>query len=113
MVESALAAMDDRLGTDLLVLDVGEVLAIAEFFVLGSGANARQVRALVEEVEQRVKEATGESPLRIEGNDDWRWVLMDYGDVIVHVFDADVRSFYELERLWADVPAYRPPAPER
>lgn len=90
--------------TSTVVLEVGDVLAITGWFVVSSGSNRRQVRAMAEEVEERVVEAGGPKPLRIEGLDDGTWVLMDYGDVIVHLFDADTRAFYDLERLWSDVP---------
>jgi ribosome-associated protein len=86
------------------VLQVGDVLALCEWFVITSGANDRQVKAIAEEVERRVHESGGPKPLRVEGLDDLRWVLMDFGDVVVHVFSQEARSFYELERLWSDVP---------
>jgi len=91
-------------GHDTIVLAVGDVLAIAEHFVISSAPNDRQVKAIAEEVAHAVQVAEGRKPLRSEGLDTLRWVLLDYGDLVVHVFlDAD-RSFYELERLWADVP---------
>jgi ribosome-associated protein len=90
-------------GQDPVILSVGPVLVITDAFVITSGANARQVRTIVEEIELRIKLAGGPSPLRIEGLDDARWVLMDYGDFVVHVFLSEAREFYELERLWADV----------
>lgn len=107
LVQAAVEAIDDKLGADPVVLQVGEVLGIAEYFVVGSGANPRQVRAIAEEAERLIKERTGRSPLRTEGRGDWQWVVFDYGETVVHVFDHDVRDFYELERLWADVPAWR------
>jgi ribosome-associated protein len=102
-VEAARAA-DDKLGVDTVVLAVGSVLAITEHFVITHGTNSRQVRTIADEVEQRVGAAGGPKPIRIEGLDDLSWVLMDYGDFVVHVFSEDARHFYELERLWADVP---------
>jgi len=78
------------------------LLKINDAFVITSGANARQVRTIAEEVEEKVKADGGPSPLRIEGFDDARWILMDYGDFVVHVFLDEVRRFYDLERLWAD-----------
>ena len=102
-VEAARAA-DDKNGVDTVVLEVGSVLAITEHFVITHGTNSRQVRTIVDEVEQRVTSAGGPKPIRIEGLDDLSWVLMDYGDFVVHVFSEDARHFYELERLWADVP---------
>jgi ribosome-associated protein len=87
-----------------VVLDVGDVLAICDHFVIASGRNARQVRTITEEVEKRVAEAGGPKPIRTEGLDDFQWVLMDYGDFVVHVFLDETRHYYELERLWSDVP---------
>jgi ribosome-associated protein len=78
------------------------MLAITDAFVLTSGTNVRQVRTIAEEVELQVKRAGGPAPLRIEGLDDARWVLMDFGDFVVHVLVDEARGFYEIERLWAD-----------
>jgi ribosome-associated protein len=83
---------------------VGEVLSIVDAFVITSAPNTRLVATIADEVEQRIKDAGGGGPLRVEGRDDLRWVLLDYGDVVVHVFLQEVREFYELERLWSDVP---------
>ena len=102
-IEAARAA-DDKKGEDTVVLTVGEVLAITEHFVITHGTNARQVRTIAEEVERRLTENGGPKPLRIVGLDDLTWVLLDYGDVVVHVFLEEVRAYYELERLWGDVP---------
>jgi ribosome-associated protein len=95
---------DEKKGQDIVILEVGSVLAITDAFVITNGANARQVRSIVEEVERRVDEAGGPKPLRIEGLDDARWVLMDYGDFVVHVFLDEVRAYYDIERLWSDAP---------
>ena len=103
---TAARAADDKMGLDTVVMQVGQVLAITDAFVITSGANARQVRTIAEEVEEKVKSSGGPSPLRIEGLDDARWVLMDYGDFVVHVFLDEVRRFYDLERLWADAPIW-------
>ena len=89
-------------GEDTLILAVEPLLKITDAFVITSGTNSRQVRTIAEEVEEKVKADGGPSPLRIEGLDDARWVLMDYGDFVVHVFLDEVRKFYDLERLWAD-----------
>jgi ribosome-associated protein len=101
---TAARAADDKKGTDTVVLEVGPVLAITDAFVITSGANARQVRTIAEEIEEQVKLSDGPAPLRIEGLDDARWVLMDYGDFVCHVFLDEVREYYDLERLWADAP---------
>lgn len=101
---TAARAADAKGATDTVVLRVGEVLGITDLFVVTGAGNPRLVKAVVEEVEHRVAEATGERPVRIEGLDDLRWVLMDYGDWVAHVFLDEARGFYDLERLWADVP---------
>ncbi len=93
-------------GEDTIILSVGEVLVITDAFVITSGSNPRQVRTIAEEVEEQVKRADGPAPLRIEGLDDASWVLMDFGDFVVHVMRADVRDFYQLERLWSDSEAW-------
>jgi ribosome-associated protein len=87
-----------------VVLEVAEVLALCGWFVIASAGNDRQVKAVCDGVEARIFAAGGPKPKRIEGLDALQWVLMDYGDVVVHVFQQDVRDFYDLERLWADVP---------
>ena len=91
-------------GTDPVILDVGDVLSITDQFVIVSGANTRQVRTIAEEVERQITDAGGPKPLRSEGLDDLRWVLLDYGAFVVHVFLQEAREYYELERLWSDVP---------
>jgi len=101
-VEAARAA-DEKKGIETLVLSVGDILAVTEYFVITHGTNARQVRTLAEEVEERITGAGGPKPIRIEGLVDLTWVLLDYGDFVVHVFSEESRRFYELERLWADV----------
>jgi ribosome-associated protein len=93
-------------GEDSIILSVGSILAITDAFVITSGSNARQVRTITEEVEERVKQAGGPAPLRIEGLDDARWVLMDFGDFVVHVMLDEAREFYQLERLWADAESW-------
>jgi ribosome-associated protein len=86
------------------VLDVGDVLAVTDLFVITSGGNARQVKAIVEEIERKIAEAGGPRPLRVEGLDTLEWVLLDYGPFVVHVFNEEQRAFYRLERLWGDRP---------
>lgn len=89
-------------GGDTVILAVEPLLKITDAFVITSGTNARQVRTIAEEVEEKVKAEGGPAPVSIEGLDDARWILMDYGDFVVHVFLEEVRRFYDLERLWAD-----------
>ncbi|HMG43108.1 MAG TPA: ribosome silencing factor [Acidimicrobiales bacterium] len=104
---AAARAADEKGANDIVILEVGDVLVVADEFVVASAANDRQVRAIVDEIERQVGEAAdlagNTKPLRIEGRSERRWVLMDYGDVVVHVFLQEVRDYYELERLWADV----------
>jgi ribosome-associated protein len=95
---------DAMKASDILVLHVGDVLALTEYFVVASAPNRRLVDAVVEEVEAQVRQATGRSPIRVEGAREHQWVLIDYGDVIVHVFLTEIREFYEIERLYNDVP---------
>lgn len=107
----AASASAAKQGHDIVVLDVGPIIAIIETFVLVSATNTRQVRTIVDEVEAALKAHDGSQPLGIEGRDDATWVLLDYGDVVVHVFLAETREFYDLDRLWAD--ARRVPFEER
>jgi ribosome-associated protein len=85
-----------------VILDVGDILGIAEAFVITSAPNTRQVRTIIEEVEKQLREKADARPRSVEGLDDASWVLLDYGDVVVHVFLTETREFYGLERLWAD-----------
>ena len=101
---AAAAAADERKGVDTVIIDVGDVLVVTDLFVITHGNNARQVRAIAEGVADGLKTAGGPSPLRIEGTDDRQWMLLDYGPFVVHVFDAERRTLYQLERLWGDCP---------
>ena len=100
----AVVAAAEKKASDLAVLDVGEVLSIIDLFVLASASNARQVRTIVEEVEQALTEHDGSKPISVEGKADASWVLLDYGDIVVHVFLDETRAYYDLDRLWGDVP---------
>lgn len=104
-------AAADKSATDITVLDLGELLGITDFFVIASVTNERQLKTVVEEVERRAKERLARGPLRREGTADTGWSLVDYGDVVVHVFTQEQRRFYDLERLWSDAPvlSYEPP----
>lgn len=111
-VDLAVAAAEaaaDKLATDIVALDVSEQLAITEAFVLCSAANDRQVRAIVDAVEERLR-GMGAKPLRREGEKESRWVLLDFGDIVVHVQLAEERIHYAIERLWKDCPSI--PLPE-
>jgi ribosome-associated protein len=89
---------------DVVVLDVGEVLSITGYFVIASASNTRLARSVAEDVEARAKAELGRTPVRSEGLREQQWILIDYGDVVVHVFLASVREFYEIERLYMDSP---------
>ncbi|MEY4164169.1 MAG: hypothetical protein RLZ84_115 [Actinomycetota bacterium] len=99
----AAQALDEKLATDVVVLPVGDVLAITEYFVIASASNKRQVKSLADAVLTAVRDLTSRSPLRSEGAGEQQWVLIDYGDVVVHVFADETRRFYEIERLYKDV----------
>jgi ribosome-associated protein len=98
----AARAADDKKGDDILVLDVAEIMGIVECFVIASASNSRLVRAIVDEVEKQIFEQAGEKPRAVEGLRDGTWVLIDYGDLVVHVFLTETREYYSLERLWGD-----------
>lgn len=87
---------------ETVVLDVGELIGITDYFVITAGRNDRQVRAIVDEISRQVREHTGSSVRQTEGLESMSWVLLDYGDFVVHVFDLEARALYALERLWAD-----------
>lgn len=101
---AAARAADAAHATDIIVLQVGDLLAVTEYFVVAGASNRRLVNAVVEDVEASTKEQLGRSPIRVEGVREQQWVLVDYGDVVVHVFLEEVREYYEIERLYTDVP---------
>lgn len=98
----AARAADDKLATDICVIDVGDVLAICDHFVVATGSNPRQVRAIAEAVEEQLSSEGGPKPKRIEGWEDAEWVLMDFGGFVVHVFRVETREYYDLDRLFRD-----------
>ena len=101
MAQIACKAIDDKKGQDIKVIDIHSVSVIADYFVIASGTNSNQVQAIVDNVEEQLGRAGFEAK-QIEGNRNSSWILMDYGDVIVHVFDEENRLFYDLERIWRD-----------
>ncbi len=102
----AARAASAKLASRSVVLDVGKLIGLTDAFVITSGANPRQVRTISEEVERQLKQAGAGSPISVEGRDDARWVLLDYGDFVVHVFLEEARDFYDLEHLWGDAPSW-------
>jgi len=109
LVHLAARAASDKLADDILAFDVSEQLVITDAFLLCSAGNDRQVRAIVDEIEDKLREA-GAKPVRREGERDGRWVLLDYVEIVVHVQHAEEREFYALERLWRDCPLIPLPA---
>jgi len=103
MAEVAAAAAAEKLAEDIVVIDVSGQLVITDCFVIASGANDRQVNAIVDEVEEKMRQA-GYKPARREGTREGRWVLLDYVDIVVHIQHRDERDFYALDRLWRDCP---------
>ena len=103
LAEAAVVAAADKLASDLLILDVSEQLVITDCFVLASAPNDRQVRAVVDAIEEKLL-ALGAKPVRREGEREGRWVLLDYVEIVVHVQHSEERTYYSLERLWKDCP---------
>ena len=101
MAQIACKAIDDKKGQDIKIIDIHNVSVIADYFVIASGTNSNQVQAIVDNVEEQLGRAGFEAK-QIEGNRNSSWILMDYGDVVVHVFDEENRLFYDLERIWRD-----------
>ena len=101
MVQVAYNALDEKKGEDIKIIDISGISVIADYFVIANGNNISQVQALVDNVEEKMLKA-GFEVKRIEGNKSSTWVLMDFGDVVIHVFDSEDRLFYDLERIWTD-----------
>jgi ribosome-associated protein len=101
---AAARAADDKGATDVVVIDVGAILGICGYFVIASASNPRLVKAVVDEVELQLGERFGVKPRAVEGLAERRWVLLDYADIVVHVFHVEERGYYRLERLYADAP---------
>ena len=109
LVRAAAQAASDKQADNIIAFDVSEQLVITDAFVLCSAPNDRQVKSIVDEIEAKLREI-GAKPIRREGERDGRWVLIDYGDVVVHVQHEEERTFYALERLWRDCPMIALPA---
>ena len=101
MLSIACKAIDDKKALDIKVIDIREVSVIADYFVITSGSNLNQVQAIVDNVEEQLGRA-GFEPKQVEGTRSSNWILMDYGDIIIHVFEEENRLFYDLERIWRD-----------
>ncbi|HEV3268890.1 MAG TPA: ribosome silencing factor [Acidimicrobiales bacterium] len=108
LVNAAIVAAEEKIGVDTVVLDLRELVDSFDALVVTSGRNDRQVRALAEEIERLVDLALDVKPIHVEGLTQGEWVAIDYGDVIVHVFDETAREYYDLEHLWNAAPVLRP-----
>lgn len=105
--------LEETRGRDIRVLDLRKVTEVFDYFVLATGSSRRQMHALADEVERVIKDEFGDTKRGIEGYDESRWIVLDYGDVVVHLFDADAREYWDLEQLWSDaVPVELPAAAE-
>ena len=100
-------AAEAKQAKDIKVLDLREITTFADFFVVCSGANARQIQAIADQIETRMKQI-GEYPLSVEGYQNAEWVLLDYGDYLIHIFTDKARQYYDLERLWRDAKTVAP-----
>ncbi len=100
----AARAIDDKKGSDIVIQDVSELLNVTDYFVIATGANNRRVDAIAEEVEEKLRETCDIKPISREGLDEAEWVLLDYGSIVVHIFQPAARDFYRLEQLWENAP---------
>ena len=94
-------AAESKQAKDLVVLDLREIASFADFFLIATGANSRQIQAIADEIREQLAEQ-GELPVSVEGYENAEWVLVDYGDILVHIFSQKAREYYDLERLWRD-----------
>ena len=100
-VKAAVNALEDKKGEDIRVIDISEVSTLADYFIIASGGSVNQIKAMCDEVDEKL-DKLGIHKRQIEGYDTGNWVLMDYQDIVVHVFDSENRLFYDLERMWRD-----------
>jgi len=103
LATAGVAAAEAKQATDIVILDVSDILGLVDLFALATARNPRQLKAVGEEIERVAREEQSRRPLRREGTVDGGWVLLDYGDVVFHLFDETQRTYYSLERLWSDV----------
>lgn len=101
MAKIAFNALDDKKGIDITIIDISEISVIADYFIIAGGNNENQVKAMADAVDEELGKA-GASSNHIEGYNSANWILMDYNDVIIHIFNQDDRLFYDLERIWRD-----------
>ena len=101
MARLAFQAMEEKKAHDIRIIDISKISVLADYFLIASGSNKNQVQAMVDNVQEELHKA-GYTPKQIEGYNTANWILLDYGDIIVHVFDEENRLFYDLERIWRD-----------
>ena len=101
MARLAYQAMEDKKARDIRIIDISEISVLADYFLIASGSNKNQVQAMVDNVQEELHKA-GFVPKQVEGYNSANWILLDYGDIIIHVFDEENRLFYDLERIWRD-----------
>ena len=101
-VQLAIRCAADKKAFDLIALDLRDIASFTEFFIIASGSNQRQVQAIADDINEKLKAELGSRPIRIEGYNSAEWVLLDYGDFVVHLFNGESREFYDLARLWRD-----------
>lgn len=109
-IQLAIKCASDKKAFDLVALDLREIASFADYFIIAGGANTRQVQAISDEINEQLKKQLNVKSLRIEGYNTGEWILLDYGDFIVHVFEEKAREFYDLERLWRDAKKVEIPA---
>lgn len=110
---TALRAAESKKAADFRILDLREVASFADYFLICTGSNQRQIQAIWDEIEKQMKEQIGERPISVEGYSAGEWILGDYGDLLVHVFSDEKRRYYDLERLWRGARSLPVPEPER
>ncbi len=101
MIENTVEALEDKKGEDIKVIEIGEISSLCDCFILATGSNRSQIQAMADAVEEKMHKA-GFSLKQVEGYDSANWILMDFRDIVVHIFDRESRSFYDLERIWKD-----------
>ena len=100
----AARAADEKKATDIMVQEVGDLIGVTDYFVIATAANSRQVGAIIDEIEEALREQAQLKPIHREGTQDGTWSLLDYGSIVVHVFQPETRDYYRLEALWNDAP---------
>lgn len=101
MAKTAIAALEEKKAKDIKILDISDVSVLADYFIIASGNNRNQVQAMADEAQEKLFKA-GFEPKQVEGYQTANWILMDYQDIIIHIFDEENRLFYDLERIWRD-----------